>query len=70
MTIQELADLLGALAKGSKIAVQGDEFGVLFPVGGPGLVHEARARAKYFAKARGCTFTFEDGTLTGIFTKI
>jgi hypothetical protein len=73
MTINEFAEFPSALTDGGKTAIHGDELSAMFPPNKRKTVVldvEAKARAKHFAKACGCTFAFDDGTRTGIFTRV
>ncbi len=72
MTIEEFAERLDALSQGSKVTVSGDEFEALFPAGEPTalLGFDAKSGARHFARACGCTVTFEDETRIGTFTKV
>jgi hypothetical protein len=70
VTIEELADLLGALTPGSEFALSGEELADLFPAVGPVIFDDAaRSRAKHFAKTRGCSFKFDEAANTGTLTK-
>jgi hypothetical protein len=69
MNIRELSRFLSTLTKGIKVVFGRDELADLFPSPGPTVFdHVAKERAKHFAKACGCTFSFDEETGTGTFT--
>jgi hypothetical protein len=69
-TSDMLRAVLDAIPKGSTIMFSADQLGVLFSAGGPIVAAtEASARVEHLAKSCGCSFSLQQGTGTGIFTK-